>query len=121
MPKIVPALTDSRIKSEISKHRKEVEKKILKLSDGNGLYLLIDKNGGTSWRFDYTRPIIKKRNTISIGSYPEITLAIARQYREEFRSQIAQNIDPVEQRKREAQVQKEILYLLLPPLRMSSD
>ncbi|MBM0876680.1 integrase arm-type DNA-binding domain-containing protein [Acinetobacter pittii] len=106
MPKIVPALTDSKIKSEISKHRKEVEKKMLKLSDGSGLYLLIDKNGGTSWRFDYTRPILKKRNTISIGPYPEISLAIARQYREEFRSQIAQNIDPVEQRKREAQVKK---------------
>ncbi|MBP4063468.1 integrase arm-type DNA-binding domain-containing protein [Acinetobacter baumannii] len=109
MPKIVPALTDSKIKSEISKHRKDVEKKMLKLSDGSGLYLLIDKNGGTSWRFDYTRPIIKKRNTISIGPYPEISLAIARQYREEFRSQIAQNIDPVEQRKREAQVKRKNL------------
>ncbi|WP_139108200.1 integrase arm-type DNA-binding domain-containing protein, partial [Acinetobacter baumannii] len=53
-----------------------------------------------------TRPILKKRNTISIGPYPEITLAIARQYREEFRSQIAQNIDPVEQLKREDQVKR---------------
>lgn len=106
MPKIVPALTDSKIKSEIAKNKKDIEKKTQKLSDGGGLYLLIDKKGATTWRFDYTRPIIKKRNTISIGPYPEISLAVARQKREEFKSQIAQNIDPVEQRKRDIQVKK---------------
>ncbi|EOG4087978.1 integrase arm-type DNA-binding domain-containing protein [Acinetobacter baumannii] len=109
MPKIVPALTDSKIKSEIAKSKKDIEKKTQKLSDGGGLYLLIDKNGATTWRFDYTRPIIKKRNTISIGPYPEISLAIARLQREEFRSQIAQNIDPAEQRKRETVVKKKLM------------
>ena len=42
MPKIVVSLTDSKIRSAISQHKKSPDKAI-KLSDGGGLYLLIDK------------------------------------------------------------------------------
>lgn len=100
MPKLVISLTDSKIKSAISMQKKSFEKNI-KLSDGGGLYLLLDKKGGAYWRFDYIRPITKKRATIAIGVYPSCTLASARAKRSEFREQLAQNIDPTIQKKRE--------------------
>ena len=100
MPRIVASLTDSKIKSSISLHKKRPDKPI-KLSDGGGLYLLLDKKGGTYWRFDYVRPITKKRSTIGIGVYPSIALAEARKRREEFKELLAQNIDPSIERKLE--------------------
>jgi len=100
MPKLVISLTDSKIKSAISMQKKSFEKNI-KLSDGGGLYLLLDKKGGAYWRFDYIRPITKKRATIAIGVYPSCTLASARAKRSGFREQLAQNIDPTIQKKRE--------------------
>ncbi|MEB5928616.1 Arm DNA-binding domain-containing protein [Acinetobacter schindleri] len=69
MPKLVVGFTDSKIKSAISMQKKAFEKNI-KLSDGGGLYLLLDKKGGAYWRFDYVRPATKKRVTIAIGIYP---------------------------------------------------
>lgn len=101
MAKIVTPLTDSKIRTVISNQKKEDQKRAFKLADGKGLYLLIDKHGGTYWRFDYTRPIVKTRNTIAIGVYPEITLAQARQYREKFRSELANNQDPATEKKHE--------------------
>jgi hypothetical protein len=41
MPKLVLSLTDSKIKSAISMQKKSFEKNI-KLSDGGGLYLLLE-------------------------------------------------------------------------------
>lgn len=92
MPKLVISLTDSKIKSAISMQKKSFEKNT-KLSDGGGLYLLLDKKGGAYWRFDYVRPISKKRATIAIGIYPSCTLSNARAKRSEFRELLAQNID----------------------------
>ncbi|GEM_PF-3095950 len=77
VPKLVISLADSKIKSAISMQKKSFEKNI-KLSDGGGLYLLLDKKGGAYWRFDYVRPILKKRATIAIGIYPSCTLSNAR-------------------------------------------
>ena len=97
MPKLVISLTDSKIKSAISMQKKSFEKNI-KLSDGGGLYLLLDRKGGAYWRFDYIRPISKKRATIAMGIYPSCTLARARTKRSEFRELLAQNIDPAIQK-----------------------
>ena len=77
MARTVVSLTDTKIKSEISKHKKSPDKAV-RLSDGSGLFLLIDKKGGIYWRFDYFKPISKKRTTIGLGIYPELTLADAR-------------------------------------------
>lgn len=65
MPKIVVSLTDSKIRSAISQHKKAPDKAI-KLSDGGGLYLLIDKKGGTYWRYDYVRPITKDQRLVLV-------------------------------------------------------
>jgi hypothetical protein len=47
-----------------------------KLTDGRGLYLVVQPNGSKLWRFDYSYG--EKRKTFSLGAYPEITLAAAR-------------------------------------------
>ncbi len=93
MARTVVSLTDAKIKSAIAKQKKLPEK-IVKLSDGGGLFLLIDKKCGTYWRFDYFRPITKKRTTIGIGVYPSLSLADARKFREEYKELLAQDIDP---------------------------
>ena len=89
MPKTVIPLTDSKIKTI-----KANPEKMQKLSDGNGLFLIISKSGDKSWRFDYSRPYTKKRNSLSFGSYPLVTLADARIKRDEARTLLSQNIDP---------------------------
>ena len=94
MARTVIPLNDTKIKKAKSDGRN------VKLSDGGGLYLLIDKNNNKFWRFDYYRPYSKKRNTISFGAYPEISLAEARSRRDEARSLLAQDIDPHEEKKR---------------------
>ena len=89
MPKIVIPLSDTKIKTI-----KADPAKVQKLSDGNGLFLIISKAGDKSWRFDYSRPYTKKRNSISFGSYPTVSLADARIKREDARTLLSQNIDP---------------------------
>ena len=48
--------------------------KPIKLTDGDGLYLLLNTNGSRWWRFDYRRPVTKQRNTLSLGTYPDTGL-----------------------------------------------
>ena len=84
MAKSVMSLADSKIKSIISMHKKSPEKST-KLSDGLGLYLLIDTKGGKYWRFDYIRPVSKKRSTMALAVYPLVSLSAARVKRDEYR------------------------------------
>ena len=71
-----------------------------KLSDGNGLYLLISPTGAKWWRFNYPRPDTGKRNTLSLGVYPDAGLADARDRRDAARRLIMQGIDPGAERQR---------------------
>ncbi|MBS3667095.1 tyrosine-type recombinase/integrase [Vreelandella boliviensis] len=71
--------------------------KIISLSDGQGLELRIWPDGRRGWRLRYTRPN-GKRNMVSLGSYPDVSLAEAREKRTDIRRQLAQDIDPVEQK-----------------------
>lgn len=106
MAKLVISLTDKQLEAAITNHRKEENKSLIKLADGNGLFFIIDKKGYIYWRFDYTRPISKKRNSISFGTYPEVSLAEAREKRAEYRKLIAQEIDPaIEKQKVEEKAQ----------------
>ncbi|OOF47914.1 preprotein translocase [Rodentibacter trehalosifermentans] len=77
----------------------EVEKakpreKEYNLMDGQGLMLRVKPTTAKTWLFNYYHPTTKKRKNITIGSYPEISIAQARQWREEYRALIAQGIDP---------------------------
>ncbi|PMO60349.1 integrase [Vibrio breoganii] len=76
------------------------------LSDGNGLQLRVRPNGAKSWMFNYYVPITKKRNKISFGSFPCVSLACARRQRDEARELIAQNIDPKFHREEQVQAKR---------------
>ncbi|WP_293995349.1 tyrosine-type recombinase/integrase [Sphaerotilus sp.] len=68
-----------------------------KLSDGGGLYLELQPNGGKWWRLKYR--IGGKEKRIGLGTYPEVTLADARKRRDEARALVAAGTDPSEARK----------------------
>jgi hypothetical protein len=73
-----------------------------KLRDKNGLYLMVLKSGGKSWRYDYKIRISEdkyKSSTLYLGLYPDVSLAEARNMRDKAKALIAQGIDPNEQKK----------------------
>lgn len=70
----------------------------LKLSDGRGLFLLIQPNKTNKyWRLAYR--FNDKQKTLSLGVYPDVSLEEARTYREEARKLLKAGIDPSENRK----------------------
>ena len=75
-----------------------------KLADGRGMYLLVSGTG-KYWRLDYR--LDAKRKTLALGCYPDISLAKARERREEARQQIANGIDPALVRKAQKQATAE--------------
>ena len=69
-----------------------------RLTDGKGLYLLLFVKGGAhGWRLDYT--VNTRRKTLSLGTYPETSLKLAREKAVHARSLVAAGTDPSEQRK----------------------
>ncbi len=62
-----------------------------KYADGGGMYLLV-KSGGKYWRMDYR--FAGKRKTLALGTYPEVSLAKARQRRDKARELLADGVDP---------------------------
>ncbi|HUX64299.1 tyrosine-type recombinase/integrase [Sulfuricella sp.] len=66
--------------------------KPFKLSDGGGLYLLVQPNGAKYWRLDYR--FSGKRKTLAVGVYPDVSLLDARERRDEARKLLAADIDP---------------------------
>lgn len=63
-----------------------------KLSDSGGLYLLVRPNGSRLWQMKYR--ILGKEKTLSLGIYPEVTLAEAREGRDKARKLITMGQDP---------------------------
>lgn len=63
-----------------------------KLSDGEGLYLLVKPNGRKVWRLNYRH--LGKQRTLTFGTWPEVGLADAREKRLEARRLIAAGLDP---------------------------
>ena len=68
-----------------------------KLYDSRGLYLEIAPRGTKAWRFKYR--FAGKEKRISMGIYPEVSLKLARQRRDEARKLLARDIDPSAYRK----------------------
>lgn len=85
------ALTDIQIR------RAKPQEKPYTLSDGFGLALLINPDGSKGWRFRYR--FNGKAKLMSFGSYSLVSLAEAREKRESARKQVANGVDPVEERK----------------------
>lgn len=75
-----------------------------RLNDGDGLYLkLFVKGGAHGWRFDYSHS--GKRLTLSLGTYPDTGLALAREKADRAREQVAAGVNPSDTRKAARQVQ----------------
>lgn len=70
-----------------------------KLSDFDGLYLLVCSNGSKLWRFAYR--FDGKQKQIALGAYPQVTLADARDHREASRKLLANRKDPSVERRLE--------------------
>uniref|UniRef100_UPI001CDB3DFE Arm DNA-binding domain-containing protein n=1 Tax=Escherichia coli TaxID=562 RepID=UPI001CDB3DFE len=87
------ALTDIKVKTAKPKD------KPYKLADGGGMYLLINTNGSKYWRMKYR--FAGKEKMLSIGVYPDVTLADAREKRSEARKLLAAGGDPGEAKKEE--------------------
>lgn len=68
-----------------------------KLADEKGLYLFVQASGGKLWRFDYR--FDGKRKTLALGAYPDVSLADARNKRDDARKLLANETDPSETKK----------------------
>jgi len=71
--------------------------------------LRIKPTGSKLWLFNYYHPFIKKRANISFGTYPETTLAEAREKRADARKLLDSDIDPKEHRDAKEITQKNTL------------
>ncbi|MND20837.1 Prophage CP4-57 integrase [compost metagenome] len=88
-------LTDTAIR------KAKPQDKPFKLTDGKGLYLHVMPNGSKLWRMKFS--FAGKEKLLSFGPYPEVTLAEAREKREEARATLRDGRDPsVVKRERQA-------------------
>lgn len=85
------ALTDTALRAA------KPTDKPYKLYDERGLYLIVNPNGGKWWRLKYY--LEGKEKTISLGTYPDVTLAQARGKRDDAKELVAGNTDPSRHRK----------------------
>ena len=76
-------------------------RKPFKLSDGGGLFLLIEPRGSKLWRMAYRHA--GKQKTLAFGIYPIVDLADARSRRDAARKLLDDGVDPSVQRKLDKQ------------------
>jgi integrase len=82
-----------------------------KVSDFDGLFVLVKPSGSRLWQFKYR--IGGKEKLLSIGPYPETSLAQARAKRDAARSMVANGVDPSEakqEQKRRSQMQDRVTF-----------
>lgn len=75
--------------------------KAYKLSDGGGLYLLVNTNGSRYWRLKYR--VAGKEKLLALGVYPDVSLSDARAKRDEAKRTLAAGGDPGEVKQTEKQ------------------
>ena len=95
------ALTDIKVRTA-----KPADKQY-KLTDGNGMHLLIHPNGSKYWRLQYR--FGGKQKMLALGVYPDVSLADARARRDEARKLLANGNDPGDKKKSDKIEQSEAL------------
>lgn len=93
-------LTDTAIRNA------KPREKQYKLTDERGLYLLVRKSG-KYFRFDYR--FFGKRKTMALGVYPDVTLADARQKRDDARKLLKKDVDPSQHKQAAATLKRELM------------
>ncbi len=68
-----------------------------KYSDGNGLQLWVRSTGKKTWVSAYRYN--EKQSNITLGSYPEISLAEARELNQQIRLQLTKGLDPKQEKR----------------------
>lgn len=63
-----------------------------KIFDERGLFLLVQPSGGKLWRLKYR--YLGKEKKLSLGRYPDVSLKMARERRDEARTLLANGADP---------------------------
>lgn len=92
-------LNDAKVKAAKAKET------AYKLGDSGQLYLYVTPAGGRHWRMNYaygepTKPGGRMpQKTLSLGSYPALTLSDARRKRDEAKATLAEGRDPSVERK----------------------
>jgi hypothetical protein len=84
-------LTDNAIRSA------KPREKPYKLFDERGLFMLVTPTGARWWRLKFR--MASKVKLLSLGVYPDVTLKVARERRDDMRRQLANGVDPSAQRK----------------------
>lgn len=92
MPKRIPELSPSAVANA------KPQGKPYRLTDGAGLFLLVQPTGAKWWRWKYRRPDTGKENTLSLGTFPDVSLRKARDKRDAARKLVADGFDPSAQR-----------------------
>jgi hypothetical protein len=85
------ALTDIKVRTT------KPSDKPFKLTDGQGMHLLINPNGSKYWRLQYR--FDGKQKVLALGVYPMVSLGEARRKRDEAKKLVSDGIDPSEKKK----------------------
>jgi integrase len=91
MARITTPLSDKEVKAAKPKE------KMYKLFDGGGLYLEVPVKQSKRWRIKYR--FEGKEKTLSLGTYPDVSLKSARSKREKIKQLLHEGIDPSQIRK----------------------
>lgn len=83
--------------TELELKKAEIKEKDYNLSDGDGLYFVIRKNGSKFFRLDFRYG--GKRLSMSLGVYPKISLKEARDKTAEAKKLLENNINPISEKK----------------------
>lgn len=78
-----------------------------KVSDFEGLYVLVKPSGSRLWQMKYR--YFGKERLLSLGAYPAVSLAQARKLKDEARALLAKGIDPSEAKQEAKRAKREAL------------
>ena len=95
--------------SDTSIRKIKPQSKSFKVFDGKGLFIQINPNGSKLWRIVYR--FNNQTKTYYLGSYPEISLSMARDELLELRAKLAKGFDPAQEKQennRRLRVEQEI-------------
>ncbi|WP_414444378.1 tyrosine-type recombinase/integrase [Burkholderia sp. 22PA0106] len=83
--------------TDIAIRKAAPREKSYRLADSGGMYLEISPAGGKYWRLKYR--FAQKEKRLALGVYPDVSLAAAREKRDEARKKLAAGVDPGEAKK----------------------
>ncbi|MGD7070050.1 Arm DNA-binding domain-containing protein [Acetobacter sp. AAB5] len=91
--------------TDVQLRRLMPREKPYKLSDTGGLFIFVQTGGSRLWRMKYR--FGGKEKLLSFGAYPEVTLAAAREARDQARAEIRAGRDPsLTRRQRQAEAKR---------------